>query len=167
MTRSPNYPLAPLRDHRDHRVDEAAASLAAAVRARESAEARESAAKAAHAAALARINEAKRRENERFSRGELRVGDIEQSHVWDERLRQEIAVLVEAHHHTVRSLENARCVEATARAALAQKKVELDVVVNDQDRFEERARDRSQVAEEDAADDAFVAVNVEDKQEEP
>ena len=160
MPRNPKYPLAPLREHRDRTVEAATVELGDAVRARESANASKCAAERAREEAEARAAAVRREEEEHLARGELRAGDLARAYAWEYGAQTELTQLTETVDHAEGRLDKARSAEGTARSALGTKKAELDVVVKDNARFDDQARRARDAAEEEAADEVFLARSV-------
>ena len=157
MPRTPKYPLTPLREHRDRNVDAATAELGDAIRARETADAARRAAERERQEAESRAAAVRSEETERLGRGELRAADLAHGQAWEYGARAEIADLAHAVDRADGHLATACDIEGAARAALAGKKADLDVVVKDEARFDDRARRARDAAEEQAADEAFAA----------
>jgi hypothetical protein len=157
MPRNPKYPLEPLREHRDRHVDAATVQLGDAVRAREAADdakrrAEEERREAAHRAEGVRSDEA-----ERLANGELRVADLARAQAWEHGANAEMDDLGRAIERADGRLVAAHDAEHEARAALAQKKADLDVVAKDAARFDAGVRKAREGAEEEAAEEAFAA----------
>jgi hypothetical protein len=153
MPRNPKYPLEPLREHRDRDVDAATVQLGDAVRAREAADdarrrAEEERREAAHRAEGVRSDEA-----ERLVNGELRVADLARAQGWEHGANAEMDDLGRA----IERADGRRAAAHEARAALAQKKADLDVVAKDEARFDAGVRKAREGAEEEAAEEAFAA----------
>ncbi|HVJ95011.1 MAG TPA: hypothetical protein VM580_34770 [Labilithrix sp.] len=129
---SPKYPLKPLLEHRERKVDDATAELGDAVRARE---------------AFGLLPP--------YARGELRVEDLARGQAWEFAASARIGQLARKVETAVQKVDAARTEEAEARAELARKMADRDVVAKDQARFEERATKRALAAEEEAAEEAF------------
>jgi colicin import membrane protein len=157
MPRNPKYPLEPLREHRDRKVDAAALQLGEAVRAREGADAarmraEQQSREAERRAAAVRLDEA-----ERLAKGELCVADLARAQAWEHAASAEALELGRAVDRAVGLLAASRDAEEQARAELAQKKADLDVVAKDEARFDAEARRAREGAEEEAAEEAFAA----------
>lgn len=157
MPRSPKYPLEPLRRHRDHLVDEATAELGDAVEAREAADAERRRAEAARRAAEEEAARTREAERARLERGELRAGDLAQAEAWGVAVARQASELAGEVARAEARLEGARAEEAAARAALAQKKADAQVVEKDQARFAARLRREAEAHEEEAADEIWAA----------
>jgi hypothetical protein len=157
MPRNPKYPLAPVREHRDRKVDAATAELGDAVRARELADDAKRAAERHREEAEARAAAVRSDEAERLARGELRAADLARAQAWEYGARAEITDLAQAVDRAGASLDATREAEGAARAVLAEKKADLDVVVKDQARFDDEARRARDAAEEEAAEEVFLA----------
>lgn len=157
MPRNSKYPLEPLREHRDRHVDGATVQLGDAVRAREAADdakrcAEEERRDAAHRAESVRSDEA-----ERLANGELRVADLARAQAWEHGASAEMDDLGRAIERADGRLAAAHGAEHEARAALAQKKADLDVVAKDEARFDAGVRKAREAGEEEAAEEAFAA----------
>lgn len=157
MPRNPKYPLEPLREHRDRKVDAATAELGDAVRARESAAHVKRRAEEARREAEARAAAVRDDEAQKLANGELRVADLARAQAWEHAASAEIDDLERAIDRADGNLAAAHDAEAQARAELAQKKADLDVVTKDQARFAAGVRRAREGAEEEAADEAFAA----------
>ena len=157
MPQIPKYPLTPVREDRDRKVDAATAELGGSVRAREVADAEKRAAERRREEAEARVAAVRHDEAERLARGELRVADLARGQAWEHGARAEIAVLAQAVERADGRLEATRDTEGVARAALAQKKADLDVIAKDQARFDDEARRAREAADEEAADEVSLA----------
>jgi flagellar biosynthesis chaperone FliJ len=157
MPRNPKYPLEPLREHRDRKVDTATAELGDAVRARESAADAKRRAEDERREAEARAAAVRDDEAQRLANGELRVADLARAQAWEHAASAEIEDLGRAIDRADGHLAAAHDAEAQARAELAQKKADLDVVTKDHARFDAGVRRAREGAEEEAADEAFAA----------
>jgi len=160
MPRNPKYPLAPLREHRDRKVEAAMAELGGAVRTREGADEAKRAAERERLAAEARAGAVRANEAARLARGELRAGDLAHGQAWEYGARSQIAELADAEGRAAERLTAARAAEGAARRELAQKKADLDVVAKDQGRFDDKVRRTRDAAEEEAAEEVFLAGHV-------
>ncbi len=157
MPRPPKYPLTPLREHRDRNVDASTAALGNAVRAREGADHAKREAERERSEAQSRAAAVRSEEAERLARGELRAADLAHGGAWEQGAQAEITGLGHAVDRADGRLAAACDVEGAARAALAQKKADLEVVLKDEARFDDKARRARDMAEEEAADEAFAA----------
>ena len=160
MPRNPKYPLTPLREHRDRKVEAATAELGGAVRAREAADEVRRAAERERLAAEAQAAAVRADEAARLARGELRAGDLAHGEAWEYGAQSQIAHLADAEANAADRLAAARDAEGAARQGLAHQKADLDVVVKDQGRFADRARRARDSAEEEAAEEVFLAAHV-------
>lgn len=156
MPRNPKYPLEPLREHRDRHVDAATVQLGDAVRAREAADEAKRRAEEDRAEAEARAAGVRDDEAERLAKGELRVADLARAQAWEHAASAEIDDLGRAIVRADGKLAAAHDAELDARAVLAQKKADLDVVVKDQARFDAGVRNAREAADEEAAEEAFA-----------
>jgi hypothetical protein len=157
MPRNPKYPLQPLREHRDRLVDAATLQLGDAVRAREAAAETKRRAEQERLEAEARAAAVRHDEAERLANGALRVADLARAQAWEHAASAEAAELGGAVARAGAHLATARDAELQARAELAQKKADLDVVAKDEARFDAGARRERDVAEEAAAEEGFAA----------
>lgn len=156
MPRNPKYPLEPLREHRDRGVDAATAELGDAIRSREAAEAAQRAAEREKREAEARAVAVRADEASRLERGELRAVDLARANAWEISAASEIDGLTSAVSAAEARSDEARDAETGARAELAQKKADRDVVAKDEARFHDNARRVRDAAEEEAADEAYA-----------
>ena len=157
MPRNPKYPLEPLREHRDRHVDAATVQLGDAVRAREAADGAKRRAEDERRAAEARAARVREEEAARLASGELSVADLARAQAWEHAAGAELDELSRAIARANGTLAAAHDAEAHARATLAQKKADLDVVVKDQARFDAGERKVREGAEEEAAEEVFAA----------
>jgi len=156
MPRPSKYPLLPLREHRDRSVDAATAELGDAIRTREAADTARDAAERERAAAEARVAAIRSEEAARLAGGELRAADLAQAEAWATAARAELDTLSRNVTRAEEHATAAREAETAARAALAQKKADRDVVAKDEGRFAAGVRKARDAAEEEAADEAFA-----------
>jgi 23S rRNA U2552 (ribose-2'-O)-methylase RlmE/FtsJ len=156
MPRPPTYPLLPLREHRDREVEATTVELAVAVRAREAAEEAGRRAERERAEAEVRAASVRGDEASRLARGELRASDLVMADAWEQAARAEQADRVRAVERAQTALAAARDAEGEARAKLAQKMADREVVAKDEARFGERAQKARDAAEEEAADELFA-----------
>jgi hypothetical protein len=157
MPRNPKYPLEALREHRDRNVEAATSQLGEAIRVRESAGEAKERAETERARAEARAAAVRNDEAARLANGDLRVEDLARAQAWEHGASAEFDDLGRAVERAEGRLVAARDAETGARAALAQKKADLDVVAKDEARFDERTRRAREAAEEEAADEVFAA----------
>ena len=157
MPRNPKYPLEPLREHRDRKVEHATAELGAAVRESEAADDAKRRAQQERVDAAARATTLRADEARRLANGELRVADLARGEAWEHRASAEMADLDRALVRADGKLGAARELEVGARAELAQKKADLDVVAKDEARFHAGVRRAREASEEEAADEAVAA----------
>jgi hypothetical protein len=155
MPRPKTYPLKGLLKHRDRRVEGATAELGAAVRTREAADEERATLERAQKAAKERVQREREVENRRLVDGELRVTDLALADAWELGVRQEADALEAARHRADAEAQAAFSREATARAALAHRKGERDVVTQEERRFAERLRRATDAAEEEDAAEAW------------
>lgn len=156
MPRNPKYPLEPLREHRDRKVEEATTQLGDAVRAREAAA--DAARRAEHERVEAELRANAVREDEaaRLGRGELRVADLARAQAWEHAVSVEASELARAVERARTRASSAQEAEVQARADLATKKSDLDVVVKDEARFDAGVRRAREASEAEAAEEAFA-----------
>jgi hypothetical protein len=154
MTRA-KYPLEPLAKVRAHATSAQAAELAKAVRERTRAEAERRAADAARARAEASASEVRAREGEALSRGQLTVADLARGDAWEARVRAEGAALFEDVARAAEGEAAASDQETHARAELAQRRADADVVEKDRARFDQGQRRREEAREEEGAEEAW------------
>ena len=156
MPRPPKYPLEPLLEHRERRVDDATAELGDAVRAREAAEEARKRAEAERRAEEERAAQILAAEADLLGKGELRAADLARAEAWkhaeDVRLRD----LAAAEGRAASAVDAARGAEQDARAALAQKKADHDVVAKDEARFIDAKKRETEAREEEAAEEAWA-----------
>lgn len=156
MPRNTKYPLEPLREHRDRKVDAATAQLGDAVRAREAADGAKRRAEQERLEAEARAAAVRHDEAERLASGDLCVADLARAQAWEYAASAEAADLGRAVDRADGQLSAARDAETGARTDLAQKKADRDVVAKDEARFDAGVRRARDLAEEEAADEAFA-----------
>lgn len=153
--RPPKYPLKTLAEERRRRVDEAARALAETLRERDAA------ARARRAAEL-RCEEHERvteraRETERaaLARGELHAADLARAEAWASRVATERgALMLHAEAARAREVEVSEC-ERKARATLALRKADAQVVTNDHARWKAAQRKAVEVKDEEASAEAW------------
>jgi hypothetical protein len=153
--RSSKYRLEPLVSLRDRRVDLATGDLARSVRALDGAGRTRVAAEQAqaeHREAAAGLRAAERTA---LASGELRVADLAAGEAWGVRVESENQVL-QGRADTARAREaKALADERKARTALAERKVDADVVHKDRARFDELQRRASEVRDDEASFEAW------------
>jgi hypothetical protein len=149
------YPLRPLLEHRERKVDDATAELGDAVRAREAAEDAHRKAEAQRMQAEAQAARVKLEEAERLARGELRAADLARGEAWEIGARAQIGQLTRVEATAEQKTVEARDEEVQARAELAKKMADRDVVAKDESRFEQALKKRAESAEEEAAEEAL------------
>ncbi len=133
------------------------ADLGHAVRTREAAEVSRQTAEREREAGELRAQAIRREEAARLDKGELRAADLLHAQAWEQRECSETVGLAQAVERAARHLESSRLAEATARAALARAKADLEVVVKDQARFDDEALRDREGREQEAADEVFRA----------
>jgi hypothetical protein len=153
--RSSKYRLEALVSLRDRRVDRGADDLARAARALEGAERTRAAAEhaqAEHRAAAAGLRGAERAA---LASGELRVADLAAGEAWGVRVESENRVL-QGRVDAARA-EEAKTLadERKARAELADRKVDADVVHKDRARFDELQRRATEARDDEASFEAW------------
>jgi hypothetical protein len=157
MPRNPKYPLEPLREHRDRHVDAATTQLASAVETREAAEEAQRSAEDERREADARAAVVRRDEAALLASGELRVADLARAQAWEHAATTEIAALEQAVARATADVRAATNAEGEARAELARKMADLDMVTKDKARFLDRVRRTSEAVDEEAVDDMVAA----------
>jgi hypothetical protein len=153
--RPPKYPLDPLARLRARRVDEATEELAKTVEAHDRAT---DARARAEAEAQAHEDEARRtRDAERaaLDRGELSVRDLMRGDAWEHRVAAEKAELGARVDRAKTDERRAEDEEQSARAGVARKKADAEVVEKDRARFEDRVKRRADSKEEEAQTEAW------------
>ena len=154
------YPLTALKEHRDRKVDSATAELGEAVRAREAAEEAKRAAERERIAAEERAQRVRDAEAQRLARGELRAADLARASAWEFSAKQEISELARVVDTAETRAGEMRGAEVEARTNLASKKADADVVKKDQSRFDDRVKKAQNAAEEEAAEEVYLARHV-------
>jgi hypothetical protein len=151
----PKYPLEPLAELRQKKVDEATAALAEAVgrhdaasSALRGAEFRRDA--AAHAAANVRTAEL-----DALARGDLRVRDLAQEHVWAARAAREQESLEAVVRRAAETEATARDRQNDAQQALGMRSADARVVEGHRDRWNEANRRGVEAREEEAWSEAW------------
>lgn len=155
MARPPKYPLDPLLEHRERRVEAATAELGDAVRARETAEVAKAKAEAERRAEEAKAERTRAAEADLLAKGELRAVDLARAEAWEHAERSRLADLAAAEGRAASIVDAARGAEQDARAALAQKKADHDVVTKDEARFIEARKRAQEARDEEAAEEAW------------
>lgn len=147
------YPLSPLLAHRERLVEEAESTLARAVQGREAADRAAAAARAEKQAAEERAQAIRAEEAARVARGEARAVDLARGMAWEQAEAKRMSELEGRVDETARAVLRAREAEAGARAELAARSADRDVVAKDEAKFlEGKARAAEARAEEDAAE---------------
>ncbi len=157
MPRNPKYPLEPLREHRARTVEAATVQLGDAVRAREAADAAKRIAEERRHEAEVRVAAVRKNEADLLGRDGLRVADLAHAQAWEHAAGAELADLGRAVARAEEGVTSAAGAESHARAGLATKKADLDVVAKDHARFADGVRRAGEAAEQEAADETFVA----------
>lgn len=155
VPRPPKYPLEPLLEHRERRVEDATAELGDAVRARETAEAAKARAEAERQAEEERAARTRAAEANLLAKGELRAVDLARAQAWEHAERARLADLAAAEGRAASAVDAARGAEQDARATLAQKKADRDVVAKDEARFVDARKREQEAREEEAAEEAW------------
>jgi hypothetical protein len=88
-------------------------------------------------------------------RGELRAVDLARGEAWEVGARSELGQLAKVVDHAEEKVQQTVGHEVDARAELARKMADRDVVTKDKARFEEDEKKRALLAEEEAAEEAF------------
>jgi hypothetical protein len=149
------YPLEPLARVRQMGVDGAARDAAAAVRAREEASGRRQQAEQSRTAHDERARAVRDAERNALERGALTAADLSRALDWEVRVTAECATLARAEESARSEESNAMANEQAARAELAHKKAESEVVEKDRAKWRERERARAEAKEEEAAAEAW------------
>ena len=90
-----------------------------------------------------------------MAKGELRAADLANAQAWKHAEERRLADLAGAEGRATSAVDAARTAEEDARAALAQKKADRDVVAKDEARFiDAKNRDR-EARDEEAAEEAW------------
>jgi hypothetical protein len=155
MPRPPKYPLEPLLEHRERHVEDATAELGDAVRAREAAEAAKARAEAARREEEERAEQTRAAEADLLAKGELRAVDLARAQAWEHAEQARLADLAAAEGRATSAVDAALGAEQDARATLAQKKADRDVVAKDEARFVDAKRRDQEAREEEAAEEAW------------
>jgi hypothetical protein len=155
VPRPPKYPLEPLLEHRERRVEDATAELGDAVRAVEQAEIARARAEAERMAEEKRAERILAAESDLLAKGELRAVDLARAQAWEHGERARLAELAAAEGRAAGAVDAARGAEQDARAALAQKKADRDVVAKDEARFVDARKREHEAREEEAAEEAW------------
>jgi hypothetical protein len=90
-----------------------------------------------------------------LAQGELRAVDLARAQAWEHAERARLADLAAAEGRAVKAVDAAQGAEQDARAALAQKKADRDVVAKDEARFVEAKKREQETREEEAAEEAW------------
>jgi pyruvate/oxaloacetate carboxyltransferase len=151
----PKYTLDALEKLREARVDEATKVLAEAVRARETAAARRQAAELALETRTHEIAHIRERERVKLEMGGADAHDLALASAWELGAQAEIARLAAAVTERKNEETGAQQKEAEARAAVAMKRADADVVHKDHDRFDAGVRKAELAKEEEAAEEAW------------
>lgn len=158
------YPLTALREHRDRKVETATAELGDAVRAREAAEDAKRAAERERLEAEERAERVRHAEADKLARGELRAADLARASAWEVSAKQEMNQLTRAVDAAETRAGDMRTAEGAARTNLAAKKADVDVVAKDQSRFDAGVKKAQNAAEEEAAEEVYLARSVAEAQ---
>ena len=155
VMRSPKYPLDPLLLLRDRQVELTAGELACSARAREDAERAHAAANLAQAQHRAAVAEMRAQEHGALARGELRAVDLATGEAWGLRAQGEDRIL-EGRAHAARQNEaQAQAGEREAKARLADRKVDAELVHKHRGRFDETERRGAEARDEEASFEAW------------
>ena len=155
MPKSPKYPLKPLLEHRDRQVDDATAGLAGAIREREAAADRKGRLERERREAESRAANERNAERDRLAGGELRVADLAHADAWEAGVHRQITDLSNAVDRASADTDEASRKESEARADLARKKADRDVVAKDETRYADKLRRRADASEEEDAAEAW------------
>jgi hypothetical protein len=155
VVRSSKYPLASLSRFRDGQVDMTAGELARAADAVERAKQTHAAANEAQAKHRGDAAEMRAVERAALTRGELRAGDLVTGEAWGLRIQAEDRVL-QGHTDAARAKETqAEGIEREARARLASRKVDADIVHKHRARYDETQRKAAEARDEEASFEAW------------
>jgi hypothetical protein len=152
---SPKYPLAFLSRFRDRQVDLTVGELARATRALKGAKQTHAAANEAQAKHREEAADMRAVEREALTRGELRAADLATGDAWGLRVQAEDHVL-QGHADAARAKEGqAQSVERAARARLANRKVDADIVHKHRAHYDETQRKAAEARDEEASFEAW------------
>jgi phage gp16-like protein len=151
VMRSSKYALDPLSRLRDRQVDLTVDELARAARAREGAERTHTAANLAQAEPREAAADLRAPEHHALARGELRAADLATGEAWGLRVQGEDRVL-QGRTDAARANEaQAQACEREARARLAARKVDAELVHKHRARFDEMHRKGAEARHEEAS----------------
>jgi hypothetical protein len=155
VVRSSKYPLASLLRFRDRQVDLTAGELARAAHALEGAKQTHAAANEAQTKHRGDAADMRAVERGALARGELRAGDLAAGEAWGVRVQAEAHVL-QGHADAARAKEaQAQGAEREARARLASRKVDADIVSRHRARYDETQRKAAEARDEEASFEAW------------
>jgi dTMP kinase len=149
------YPLDPLARVRELEVDDAARALGGAAAAREEAATRRALAARARAGAEAEARALADSERGALERGELRVADLMHGDAWQAKVRVEHAELARRADEATAREEAALAEEARARANVAAREADAQIVARDRARWTDAERRRDEAKEEEALTDPW------------
>jgi hypothetical protein len=155
VARPPKYPLEPLLEHRERSVEGATAELGDAVRTREAAEVERARVEAERRAEEARAAGILAAEEALLAKGELRAVDLANAEAWKHAEQGRLDDLAAAEGRAASAVDSARSAERDARAALARKKADRDVVAKDEARFIDARKREQEARDEEAAEEAW------------
>jgi hypothetical protein len=149
------YPLEPLAALRARKVEGAVTGLAKAVAQREQAEQARRERELARAAQEARAARVIEEERGSLERGELHAADLARAHAWQLRSDAERAALSSEVERARAAETEALKGESAARAQVAERRAEADVVDKDRARWTAEGRKGEEAREEEAMAEAF------------
>jgi hypothetical protein len=155
----PKYSLEALEKLRDAHVDEAKKLLADAVRAREAATARRQAAEVSLESRRSEVDGIRANERAALEQGGASAHDLALAGAWELGARAELVRLAEAVARRRDDEAAAVTKEAEARASVALKRADAEVVRKDHDRFDAGVRKAELAKEEEAAEEAWRPKN--------
>lgn len=152
---SPKYPLECVARARDEKVERAAHDLAAAVGARQAADGVQVAAEARRDRYEATAARVRREELDALARGELRAGDLQRAQQWAAGIAAEGHRLRAEAERAHRDASRAGVVEERARALLAARKADAEVVARNRGLWQRARQAKVEAREEEASLEAW------------
>lgn len=153
--RPKKYPLDPLARVRERKVDEAARALGDAVRAREEAARKLAQANDKKATAEAEAHALRDAERGALERGELTVADLMRADAWGVRVAAEQSELARRVDEAEVRENEAHAAEHGARANVADRKADAELVARDRARWVDGERRRAEAKDEEASADVW------------
>ncbi len=151
----PKYSLEALEKLRETRVDEAKKLLAEAVREREAATARRRAAEVSLESRQREVDDIRANERAALEQGGAAAHDLALAGAWELGAQAELVRLADAVARRKEDEAAAMAKEAEARASVALKRADAEVVRKDHDRFDAGVRKTELAKEEEAAEEAW------------